>query len=109
MFSITGYFLEGSKVVGRKMTPQMSVAPSRPLATNTSGGRHPSATSAPMSPRSTSVTSEPSLARRSSETGARSTRDQVSTKYCMSPANAASWLASAGVSGVSSDPSNPMR
>jgi hypothetical protein len=33
----------------------------------------------------------------------------VSTKYCMSVENAAVWLAAAGVSGVSPDPSKPMR
>ena len=37
MYSITGYFFAGSKVLGRWMTPQMSVTPSRPLATNRSG------------------------------------------------------------------------
>ena len=31
MFSMTGYFFDGSKLVGRKMTPQMSVLPSRAL------------------------------------------------------------------------------
>ena len=37
MSSITGYFFDGSKFVGRMMMPQMSVLPSRPLATKTSG------------------------------------------------------------------------
>jgi hypothetical protein len=36
MFSITGHFFAGLKLVGRKM-PQISVALSRPLAVNTSG------------------------------------------------------------------------
>ena len=35
---MTGYFRDGSRFLGRAMTPQMSVLPSRPLATNTSGG-----------------------------------------------------------------------
>ena len=38
---MTGYFLLGSKSLGRQMMPQMSVLPSRPLATNTSGGCQP--------------------------------------------------------------------
>jgi hypothetical protein len=38
--SITGYFLR-VEVRGRQMMPQMSVLPSRPLATNTSGGDQP--------------------------------------------------------------------
>ena len=75
MFSMTGYFFDGSKFVGRKMTPQMSVVPSRPLAVNASGGFQPAFVSALMSPRSISVTSDPSLVRRSSDTGARSTRE----------------------------------
>ena len=52
MFSITGYFLAGSKSRGRTITPQMSVLPSRPLATNSSGGLKPAAVSSEMSPRS---------------------------------------------------------
>ena len=61
------------------ITPQMSVVPSRPLATKTSGGRQPAASSAESSPFSTSITTPRSLVRRSCETGGRSTRDQVST------------------------------
>ena len=49
MFSMTGYFFLGSKFDGRMMTPQMSVLPSRPLATKTSGAFHPAARSAEMS------------------------------------------------------------
>jgi hypothetical protein len=45
MFSITGYFFAGSNVVGRMMTPQMSVWPSRPFDTNTSGAFQPIAVS----------------------------------------------------------------
>ena len=41
MLSMTGYFFDGSKFVGRKITPQMSVLPSRPFATNDSGALHP--------------------------------------------------------------------
>ena len=41
MFSITGYFCAGSKRVGRMMTPQMSVVPSRPFAMKASGARQP--------------------------------------------------------------------
>ena len=56
MFSITGYFFVESKFVGRMMTPQMSVFPSRPFAVNTSGGRQPVASSALASARSSSAT-----------------------------------------------------
>src|SRR5262252_5213759 len=41
MFSITGYLRLGSKLVGRMMTPQMSVVPSRPFAVKTSGWKMP--------------------------------------------------------------------
>src|SRR2546422_1053582 len=41
MSSMTGYFLLGSKLRGRQIMPQMSVLPSRPFATNTSGGSQP--------------------------------------------------------------------
>ena len=41
MYSITGYFRDGSKLFGFHTRPQMSVLLSRPLATNTSGARHP--------------------------------------------------------------------
>ena len=49
MFSMTAYFLAGSKFVGRTMTPWISVLPSRPFATNTSGAFHPAFVSSPMS------------------------------------------------------------
>ena len=76
MFSMTGYFFVGSKFVGRMMTPQMSVVPSRPFATNTSGGFQPGlrqlgdVAALELASRAT-----PSVARRSSDTGGRSTRD----------------------------------
>ena len=79
MFSITGYFFLGSKFDGRTITPQMSVVPSRPFATNTSGARQPAFTSPLASARSSSITTFVSLVRRSVETGGRSTRDHVST------------------------------
>ena len=44
---MTGYRLDGSRFLGRAMTPQMSVLPSRPLATNTSGGSQPLALQRP--------------------------------------------------------------
>ena len=71
---MTGYFLVGSKSFGRQMMPQMSVLPSRPLATKTSGAFHPPAFRAEMSASSSLQTSPPSEARRSSFTGGRSTR-----------------------------------
>ncbi len=55
MYSITGYFFDGSNRVGFHTRPQMSVAPSRPLATNTSGAFQPALTSAVMSPFSISA------------------------------------------------------
>ena len=79
MFSMTGYFFDGSKLVGRKMTPQMSVVPSRPFATKTSGGFQPALTSSEMSAFSSVITRPASAARRSSLTGAVSTREYVST------------------------------
>ena len=54
---------------GRQMMPQMSVLPSRPLATKTSGGSQPLAFSSVMSASSSLQTSLPSSARRSSWTG----------------------------------------
>ena len=75
MFSITGYFFDGSKFVGRKITPQMSVVPSRPLATKASGGFQPALTSSEMSAFSRGITRLASAARRSSLTGAASTRE----------------------------------
>ena len=56
MFSMTGYFFEGSKFIGRVMVPQMSVLPSRPLATKTSGNLNPAASRAEVSPLSRSMT-----------------------------------------------------
>ena len=41
MSSMTGYFFAGSNSRGRQMIPQMSVFPSRPFATKTSGASHP--------------------------------------------------------------------
>ena len=75
--------------MGLKITPQISVCPSRPIATKTSGGLQPDLTSSAVSLRSITVTSDPSSARRSSETGASSTGEYVSTKYFMSGENAA--------------------
>ena len=79
MFSITGYFRLGSKFVGRMMTPQMSVVPSRPLVMNTSGTCHPAARRSVMSPFSSSSTTCWSLVRLSTVCAGRSTRDQLST------------------------------
>ena len=75
MFSITGYFFFGSKFDGLTMTPQMSVLPSRALATNTSGALKPAASSAEMSGFSSVLRSDRSLVRRSSDTFGRSTRE----------------------------------
>jgi hypothetical protein len=75
MFSITGYFFDGSKLVGRMMMPQMSVWPSRPFATKTSGAFQPVFARALMSPRSTVASSELSEVCRSSTIGARSSRE----------------------------------
>ncbi len=75
MFSTTGYFSFGSKFVGRKMTPQMSVVPSRPLATKASGAFHPAFVRSVMSAFSSSITSDASAERRSSVTGGRSMRE----------------------------------
>ena len=58
MFSMTGYFFAGSKLVGLTMTPQMSVRPSRPFATKTSGGFQPAFVSAVMSAFSSVATSD---------------------------------------------------
>ncbi len=44
MYSITGYFFNGSKFDGRKMTPQTSVLPSRASDVKTSGARQPALT-----------------------------------------------------------------
>jgi hypothetical protein len=109
MLSTTGYFFEESKLIGRWMIPQMSVFPSRPIAINTSGGRQPAARSAETSVRSNSMTSFRSAVRRSSETGGRSTRDHVSTKYFISDENVTVWSASASVSAVKPVPSKLIR
>ena len=58
------------------MTPQMSVTPSRPLATKGSGGTQPVARRAASSARPRVHSRDPSNERRNSWTGARSTRDQ---------------------------------
>gem|GEM_PF-7002177 len=79
MLSMTGYVRFGSKWVGRMMIPQMSVTPSRPLATKTSGYCHPVARSAEASARSSSMTSDLSAVLRSSAMGGRSTLDHWST------------------------------
>jgi hypothetical protein len=70
MFSITGYFFAGSKFDGRRITPQMSVLPSRAFETKTSGGFQPAFLSSVMSPASIRATSDASAERRSSEIGA---------------------------------------
>ena len=75
MFSITGYFFDGSNRAGLMMTPQMSVLPSRPLATKTSGAFQPALRSSLISPRSSVEASALSSVRRSSTTGARSMRE----------------------------------
>ncbi len=80
MFSMTGYFFFGLKVSGRKMTPQMSVLPSRALAVKTSGAFQPAWTRAVMSAVSAVSTTSRPRARRTSITGGRSTRERVSTK-----------------------------
>jgi hypothetical protein len=41
MFSMTGYFFAGSKLVGRMMMPQISVLPSRAFDVKTSGAFQP--------------------------------------------------------------------
>ena len=78
---MTGYDLAGSKLLGRWMKPQMSVVPSRPLAANRSGGSQPAARNASVSASASTATREPSLVRRISVTGGRSTRDHTSTKF----------------------------
>jgi len=74
MYSITGYFFDGSKLRGFHTRPQMSVVLSRPFATKTSGAFQPSLTRAEMSPLSISAINVPS-ARFSSDTLAMSTRE----------------------------------
>ena len=56
MFSMTGYFFDGSKFVGRMMMPQMSVTPSRAFDVNTSGMRQPVASRSVTSAFSRSMT-----------------------------------------------------
>jgi hypothetical protein len=62
------------------MTPQISVFPSRALAVKTSGGFQPALRSPLMSAFSTVMTTDRSAVLRTTVVGARSTRDQVSTR-----------------------------
>ena len=80
MYSMTGYFLLGSKSTGRTMTPQMSVSPSRPLAQNTSGIRQPNASIWLISAFSSDRSLLPSVVFFNTRVGGQSTRDQQSVK-----------------------------
>ena len=87
MFSTTGYFFDGSKFVGRQMTPYKSVCPSAAFALNGSGNFHPIAVSFETSAFSSGITIWPSCALRTTDTVGRSTRENASTKYLPSGEN----------------------
>ena len=65
---------------GRTITPQISVSPSLPLAQNTSGILHPSASILLISAFSKDNKTDPSFALRKAATGGQSIRDQLSVK-----------------------------
>ncbi len=88
--------------------PQISVFPSLPLATKTSGRRRPVASNPDISAFSSSITSDPSTVRRSTETGGVSIADHVSTKYFLSGEKLTSWFPSPSESNLRPVPSKLM-
>ncbi len=87
------------------MIPQMSVLPSRPLATKTSGGCQPVAKRAVASAVSSLHTRPPSETRLRSCTGGMSTRLNVSIKNRRSGEYWTEWLPFPSVSATSPVPS----